>query len=552
MHDVLLDFICSVAKVQQVFEGGFCERVPELLLDFFAGAGDFEEVALEEMLDEGEVLEVGVYFMVLDVGLEAVGYVGEVVSHFVDEELGGEWLVVFFVELYDAGVVEVTHLFETGLVEVASDIFVDFADLLHLAGYLVADHLYVQLVVGLVQNVAVDVAESQHEQLLHQDYLDVAYLSFQFSQVLVLYPILKAVVLLGHYCQYLLEQAVLDELDFVAGSQNQATVLPTSQLLEGFFAEMSEGVGKECQIVVDGFLVDGHFGELEQKQSNVQVELPIDIVGVEESIQFKFLGLLPIDFYADFAEDLFFGEAETGIDFAVDFVLVFVEKGLLQGHRGFKHPVVHYLSSDQLPKIKQRQQQFLEFHRGGACLQGVPLVLQVLVNQFVVLSYELDFEVFAGCFYITAVHNLLKNFLSSIHVSAKLLLVVGLLGLANSLFQLSLCQFCHLCLFLVVLGQHLINVPLGVNSHTIMVFSAHQYGVLDFGYNLTYIWIEPLFRPNQKLLAGEYQSYFVCLFFNLLNLAAFADQTYLSIGDLAALITVKAVKVVGPDQFSAQ
>jgi hypothetical protein len=96
--------------------------------------------------------------------VEALADVCEVVGHLLDEKLTVQLLVaVFFVELYDAGVVKVADLLEAGLVDVALHVFINFANLFHLACYLVTNYLYVQLIVGLVQNVTIDVAECQHE-----------------------------------------------------------------------------------------------------------------------------------------------------------------------------------------------------------------------------------------------------------------------------------------------------------------------------------------------------------------------------------------------------
>jgi hypothetical protein len=96
--------------------------------------------------------------------VEALADVGEVVGHLLDEKLTGEWLVaVFFVELYDAGVVKVADLLEAGLVDVALHVFINFANLFHLASYLVTNRLYVQLIVGLVQNVTIYIAECQYK-----------------------------------------------------------------------------------------------------------------------------------------------------------------------------------------------------------------------------------------------------------------------------------------------------------------------------------------------------------------------------------------------------
>ena len=143
-----------------------------------------------------------VYLLVVDGGLKALADDLDILPDLLEEEVGGELfaglaLLLVPVELDDAGVVEVANLLEACLEDVALHVPVDLAEGLELLHDLGADGPDGELIVGLVEQVAVDIAEGEHEQLLDQHDLHVVDLSFQLLQALLLYLGTHALVLLG-------------------------------------------------------------------------------------------------------------------------------------------------------------------------------------------------------------------------------------------------------------------------------------------------------------------------------------------------------------------
>jgi len=62
---------------------------------------------------------------------------------------------------------------------------------------------------------------------------------------------------------------------------------------------------KQQEIVLQRFLMDRHFREFEQHEPNIKMELPIDVIGKEDSIYFLFDGLISFDLYIHFIQNLF-------------------------------------------------------------------------------------------------------------------------------------------------------------------------------------------------------------------------------------------------------
>lgn len=109
-----------------------------------------------------------VNLLIMDGGLEALANDVDIFPYFFEEEVRGEFLaglalLLVPVELDDAGVVEVADLLKAGLEDVAFDVSVDLAKGLEFLHDLAADRPNRQLIIGLVEQVAVDIAESEHK-----------------------------------------------------------------------------------------------------------------------------------------------------------------------------------------------------------------------------------------------------------------------------------------------------------------------------------------------------------------------------------------------------
>lgn len=131
---------------------------------------------------------------------------------------------------------------------------------------------------------------------------------------------------------HLFEQTVFDELDLVAGPQDEVGVLPAVQLLEGFLRQVPEDVVEERQVILQRFVVDWHLGEFVEDKPNIEVELPEDVVGEESGLHLFGEDALVLDFDVDLVQDLLFGEAEAGVNFTEDLLLVLIDEYLLEGH----------------------------------------------------------------------------------------------------------------------------------------------------------------------------------------------------------------------------
>jgi len=82
---------------------------------------------------------------------------------------------------------------------------------------------------------------------------------------------------------HLFEETVLDELDLVTGADYQIDVFPLVDELEGLLCYMFEYISEEDEILVQNLLVYRHLGEFVEHQTNIDVQLPVDAVGVEKS-----------------------------------------------------------------------------------------------------------------------------------------------------------------------------------------------------------------------------------------------------------------------------
>ena len=94
--------------------------------------------------------------LVMDGGLEALADDLDVFPYFLQEEIRGELFAVLafllvFVELDDAGVVEVTDLLKTCLEDVAFDVSVNLTEGFEFFHNLGADSPYRQFIISLVQ-----------------------------------------------------------------------------------------------------------------------------------------------------------------------------------------------------------------------------------------------------------------------------------------------------------------------------------------------------------------------------------------------------------------
>lgn len=127
-----------------------------------------------------------------------------------------------------------------------------------------ADSSYCQFIIGLVQEVPVDIAKSQDKQLLDQHYFYVVDLSFQFLQVFFFDLGAHALVLLCQLLEHFLEETVLYELYLVASAEDKLGVLPLVQAFEGLFGDMLEAVSEEDQVILQCLLVDRHLREFIQ------------------------------------------------------------------------------------------------------------------------------------------------------------------------------------------------------------------------------------------------------------------------------------------------
>lgn len=65
----------------------FGEGISKLFFDVLAYFPELFDIVLEEVLEKGEVLEMCMYFVIIDVRLEVLAYDFDVISNFFDEEL---------------------------------------------------------------------------------------------------------------------------------------------------------------------------------------------------------------------------------------------------------------------------------------------------------------------------------------------------------------------------------------------------------------------------------------------------------------------------------
>jgi len=92
-----------------------------------------------------------IYLVVVDQPVKALPYILEVVCHFPDEKVSSEFFVPgFLIEFDDIGIIKVANLFKASLVDVSLHIFVNFGKGFHLVDNLVANNVYIQLIVRLV------------------------------------------------------------------------------------------------------------------------------------------------------------------------------------------------------------------------------------------------------------------------------------------------------------------------------------------------------------------------------------------------------------------
>lgn len=122
------------------------------------------DIALQELLDEAEIFEMGVYLLVVDGAFEVMADDLDIFSDLSAEELRGQLLLACqLVEFDDVGVVEIADFLEAGLVDVALHVLVDPCELLQPHNDLLANDVDVEFIVGAVQQRSVDVREGNNE-----------------------------------------------------------------------------------------------------------------------------------------------------------------------------------------------------------------------------------------------------------------------------------------------------------------------------------------------------------------------------------------------------
>jgi hypothetical protein len=84
-----------------------------------------------------------------------------------------ELILLASCKLDDAGVVEVTNFLKAGLEDVSADVSIHLREGVELAQDGLADSRHIELVVGFVEEVSIDVTEGHHKQFLHQHDLNV-------------------------------------------------------------------------------------------------------------------------------------------------------------------------------------------------------------------------------------------------------------------------------------------------------------------------------------------------------------------------------------------
>ena len=228
-----------------------------------------------------------VYFFVPDVLFKVLPDELDVACDLFDEELcallRGRLLPI---ELYDGRIIEVTYLFKAGLEYILPDVFVDFSKGLELPQNLRTNGVNIEFIVVFPKKVSIDRAKSHDKQVFNQQYFGVTDFILKFFHVLFLNDFAHALILACQLGVHFLKETILDALNFIAGSQHQLNVFPFADRLVGQLRDVLEEILEEAEVLFQDLFVNGHFMEVIEDQSDVHMELPIAVVGVEERVHF--------------------------------------------------------------------------------------------------------------------------------------------------------------------------------------------------------------------------------------------------------------------------